>query len=975
MIFRTNINRPIAFILLLILSFSLFSCVKKETNTNGTDSFSTSSPTTSGINENGTENPKQTDQNFVTPNESEVLTAVVPITEENPALIITELMVLNTAGIKDDNGNCSAWIEFFNQSDSDVSLSDYTLEVEDKGEFKLPDLILSKGEYFLLFANGAQSHNSIAVSLSSKGKLTLFHGDLIAAKVNYANITANHSFIVYNGSETSFPTPGYEKVKEKDDLIISEVMSSNSAYHIDGVDCDWIELYNNSEYQVDLSNYYITTDITAPYAEKMPSIVIDKGQYAVIACGKDVSFNLSKDGESVYITRNDGVLAASVTLDPMEKNTSWTFDCGIVDYPSPGYENTKEGNLLYINSRSGLIISEIISSNSKYSMFNGEYCDIVELYNNSNEAVILSEYYLSDKGSVLQKYRLPEVSLGAGEYYTVYCDSNVSGAAPFGISADGETLYLSKGEGYLVDVLVVPAIPKNKSWGRKDGKLLFFNTPTVNKPNEQGQEGLIQVPLASVPSGIYNSQQTVTLSGEGIIYYTVDGSKPTVNSPIYNGEVFTISENTSIRAIAYDGNKIPSEYVTYNYFINIPDYTLPVVKLSVYNDDLFGEKGIYTNYLSEREVEGNLAFYVDGAEEFSLSCGVKIHGEYSRQYTKKSFQIEFRSKYGQSRLEYPLFDNLDITSFDNIVLRSGSQSLYASEAMITDEFISSLAMSKSEMPYLLVQAYKPCNLYINDQYFGVYFIREKIDQDFIADHFQVSPESVSIIRWTNDLEHGASDQGWSEIWDMVYKNKLDFTVEENYRYLADRINLESFIDLIIMRMYAGDVDFDNVRAFKSPEYDGGRWNFILHDSDLSFQTVSYLKNRFYVFLKSESQSATKAHSLFRALMENEEFVRLFLSRFSHHIESTLEPNNIKARLDAIVLELENDMPYQIDRWKDDDFYLETMQEWRENLERLYYRSGEERIRWFVLDVVNTLSLDKDSAVIYMGEGILKYFGN
>ncbi len=897
-----------------------------------------------------------------------------PTVEEDPALIISELIVVNNVGAEDENGKTSPWIEFHNVSENEVDLADYTLTIDTKTGIKLPSIKISSGEYAIVFVNGIDSGSSINAKLSSKGIITLKHGSLISHKVVYTNTSANHSFLTSNGSETPFPTPGYESVREKDNLIISELMASNSLFPINGVICDWIEIYNASEKAIDLSDYYMSTDSTMPYRARLPEITIEIGEYIILCCEKDIPFKLSKSGESVYLTRNDGVLAASVTYEALEEDTAWTYDKGVVNYPSPAHENTERGSVLAITGRKGLVITEVISSNTKYSPFNKKYCDMVEIFNGTDEPIDLSKYFLSDKESELQKYRLPEVTLEVGKYYVIYCDTDVKDAAPIKISSDGEEIWLSREDGYVSDALRVPDIPVNRSWGRYEDKLVYFSTPSFGKANSDGYETLTQTPLASYQSGIYAQPISVTLSGEGTIYYTTDGTKPTTSSPKYTGQEITVDKTMAIRAIAYSGNKIPSYSVTYNYFINIPDYDLPIIKISMSDDDLFGEKGLYPNYNSKQEKQANCAFYIDGKEEFSIDCGIKVFGAYSRRFPKKSFQLEFRAQYGKGRLEYPIFENLDIDSFNNIVLRSGSQNAYITDTMFTDEFMTSLAAYSGNCPEVLVQAYRPCNLYLNGEYWGVYFIREKIDDDFIADHFGVSKSSVTIIDWPNSVSTGSSSQGWSEIWKKVYTNKLDFSKDENYKWLADQIDLESFADMLIMRMYSGDQDLGNIRAFKSPEYDGGKWHFILYDNDISFRSYSALQNRFNIFLKSTAYNRT--HALFRALMKNSQFKEYFLERLALQLNTTLAPENAQKRFDEIYAELEHDMPYNIDRWRNDNnsymTHLNSMSRWKKNSENMRYWISEVRVKWFVKDVAKTLGFGEEEIAKYMGEEFVKY---
>ncbi|HWE86645.1 MAG TPA: chitobiase/beta-hexosaminidase C-terminal domain-containing protein [Terracidiphilus sp.] len=61
-------------------------------------------------------------------------------------------------------------------------------------------------------------------------------------------------------------------------------------------------------------------------------------------------------------------------------------------------------------------------------------------------------------------------------------------------------------------------------------------------------------PTFSVPSGAYTSPQTVSISDTALgadIYFTVDGSTPTSLSMKYAGTALTISQNTTINAIAF----------------------------------------------------------------------------------------------------------------------------------------------------------------------------------------------------------------------------------------------------------------------------------------------------------------------------------------------------------------------------------------------------------------------------------------
>jgi N-acetylneuraminic acid mutarotase len=82
-------------------------------------------------------------------------------------------------------------------------------------------------------------------------------------------------------------------------------------------------------------------------------------------------------------------------------------------------------------------------------------------------------------------------------------------------------------------------------------------------------------PTFSVAAGTYTSTQTATISdatAEATIYYTTDGSTPTMNSSIYTGPltVSLYSTTETINAIAVAANYFNSAVASATYVINLP---------------------------------------------------------------------------------------------------------------------------------------------------------------------------------------------------------------------------------------------------------------------------------------------------------------------------------------------------------------------------------------------------------------------
>ena len=93
------------------------------------------------------------------------------------------------------------------------------------------------------------------------------------------------------------------------------------------------------------------------------------------------------------------------------------------------------------------------------------------------------------------------------------------------------------------------------SYDEASGKL------TLTHKFEKTELGKIETPVIRPNGGRFTGRQTVkiTCATEGaVIHYTTDGTTPTASSPVYDG-VFTITETTTVKAIAVKEKYLDSE--------------------------------------------------------------------------------------------------------------------------------------------------------------------------------------------------------------------------------------------------------------------------------------------------------------------------------------------------------------------------------------------------------------------------------
>ena len=135
-------------------------------------------------------------------------------------------------------------------------------------------------------------------------------------------------------------------------------------------------------------------------------------------------------------------------------------------------------------------ISEVVSDNELSYVQEGRGLhDWIELHNTGSSSVSLAGWYLTDKYDALDKAKpLPKIVLEPDGYCVLYADKVYDGddyfCLSFGISRQGETLYLFDPSGEQVCSLSVPALETDVSWAKgADGVYGYCLTPTPGKGN------------------------------------------------------------------------------------------------------------------------------------------------------------------------------------------------------------------------------------------------------------------------------------------------------------------------------------------------------------------------------------------------------------------------------------------------------------------------------------------------------------
>ena len=474
---------------------------------------------------------------------------------------------------------------------------------------------------------------------------------------------------------------------------------------------------------------------------------------------------------------------------------------------------------------------------------------------------------------------------------------------------------------------------------------------------EKNETTLSEMPDYSMAGGWYDDAITVEIDGRGgEVYYTTDGSEPDENSTHYEGPIIisdrSIEDNiySSIRECSVVNEYIPDHKVdkcttlksviikggnksrvrSESYFVGLsgePYDTIPTISVSMPPEDLFGyENGIYVtgkvydlfydkygyaeeydyaNYMGrgrgwEREAE--IEYYSpEHVKVFEQQVGIRIHGGSSRTLNQKSFNLYARKEYdgNDSFIVDPLSETSDDPVRSKLVLRSGGEvDLYITK--MRDVLFQSLALGRD----VGTQRAKPCNVFLNGEYWGTYNLQEGVNEEYIQEHYGVDPDNVIYVK--NERANKKRPDANAMYNEMIrFAKEHDLSDEENYRHMEEIIDMQSCIDYFAAEIYCANPDafVNNLVAWRTvnaenSEYGDCRWRWILLDldegaalktEDSAADIDSFVEGNYW-------ESLIGDNALFTALMQNEKFRTSFEESFREMLKTNYSYDKTSLRL-------------------------------------------------------------------------------
>ncbi|MFA7325648.1 MAG: lamin tail domain-containing protein [Candidatus Kapaibacterium sp.] len=740
-------------------------------------------------------------------------------------------------------------------------------------------------------------------------------------------------------------------------IRINEVCSSNSEslYDEDSDTPDWIELYNYSDQPVNLSTWKISDQPDSELAWQFPDTIINPNEYLLVyASGKNLigitklSMKTKSFGSIVPFNNRDayryrykqltGDFHAELKVRSILNEGVWSL-CGIQiradlsdttnffgmfvgSKAKDGFFNYWRDTILYIPKFKALYgslnlpytkLSLTRKNDSLYCSYidrngNEGYKESYHNFlpdniligvsvsaNNENQFAefILDSFLINNEYTDLINLDLFEVNekeAGIDSYYNeIHTNFSIK---------DDETLYLYNNNIIVDSVKLQPMSGDVSNMLNDENEWRITDKPTPAEKNGFGYLTRLSKPMISFKNGNID----ITDTNDATIRYTLDNSLPNLESKIYNlSQPITLSKTTVIKAIVYKDNYLPSFVQSELIRINEPEFKLPIISISVDSADLWGQYGILNTIYNSQKV-ASLNYY-DMNSNLSSNILIKVHGQSSRFLPQKSLRIYSDKKSDYTRIKNVFFDNVH-KEYDQLVLRNSGQdwnSLY-----IRDSFNSVIA---SKLQNQIYAQYKPIIFYLNNEFYGLINLRERIEDEFLSDIYNLNDKSINFFE-----NNGITVRGdYFEYLNFV--NKFKDNNSTNINDIKNYLDVNNFFDYSLLYIYSINSDWPslNVKLFNSKQGDR-KFRYIVNDLDVTYG-YSADKQSFDKIESILNDTINDYSVVFNKVIKNSQLKVQFLSRAADLINSVFRTENMKSVLDSLTEQIREYIPLQQQRWE------------------------------------------------------------
>jgi hypothetical protein len=389
---------------------------------------------------------------------------------------------------------------------------------------------------------------------------------------------------------------------------------------------------------------------------------------------------------------------------------------------------------------------------------------------------------------------------------------------------------------------------------------------------------------------------------------------PNKYSNLYNDTIF-IDKTALFKARIKKQGKFLDTVFNSFYLINF-DKKFPVLSISLNKKDLWSEKkglfvkgesfyqdsnGHFKNCNYHKNWEKLVSIiYIEDTLVVDQLCGMKIFGESTRANPDKSLKLIARNKYGAKLFVHDFFQNKSLNKHKQLVIRASGNDYKGTRFK---DVLSAYLIRNIGVDYM---DYQPIHLFVNGSYWGVYNLREKINEHYLKHNKGLDADSVNIMmgKW---VRQQGSSKDFLEMYRWFYRLKTMDSLA--YLQASEFLDVRNYINYRVYQLFINNADSrGNVRYWNSTMNDG-KFRMILYDTDHGY---SYYKRPFLEHsLSAEDQfwyNPPWSTRYLRKLMSNEVFKNDFLVQYSHFLNTSLHKDTVVAAVNYLKEMYQHELP-------------------------------------------------------------------
>lgn len=511
-------------------------------------------------------------------------------------------------------------------------------------------------------------------------------------------------------------------------------------------------------------------------------------------------------------------------------------------------------------------------------------------------------------------------------------------------------IFFSKPSGFYEEAFDLEIIaPSDEIYYTLDGSIPDQNSFRYTEP--------LRIEDASKNPNIYSSRTDTTTGFSEDLRLTYSSLNTRYASP-----ADPVDKCTVIRAVYYNDKGERSDIQSGSYFIGFQSKSgyqnMNVISLLTEPDNLFGyENGIYVlgktfddfleskllddpNYIwrtvwwwwpanyrqSGKEWERESCIQVFNKNKtlcLTQDVGIRIQGGGSRGYLPKSLNFYARNEYdGNDKLHYDFFH----TNFlpKRVTLTAGGDDFIMK---LKDPLVSELV----EPLHIATMHYEPYILFLDGEYWGVYFLTEKYDEQYLSNYYAVNEENIVMIK-NGEIEAGTEEDLESYKKTMEFLETADLAKAENYIKACQLMDMESLIDYFATEIFiarCSDWPVSNFALWKCRDtgsglYEDGKWRWMLFDLNSGGMSEQYIETDSISYVRENSK-------MFDNLCNNKTFREAFASRLIELGNTVFLPEQVNSKINEYVLLMDEPLQKHYQR-----FFGEYKKDFKSAAEQLNY---------------------------------------